>query len=145
MTYSRWVKKPVIVPGNAYSATYLGLTVASAKSQKNGISEKLLHVRLQRFECLQHLHSPRGVCLHAGRGGAQGRQRALHRLQVRAQRQGPAVEGRRQGLNAPAHGEVFHRLGDARRLRLQRVVHERQGIERAVQGGNGGDIAALLP
>lgn len=40
LTYSRCVKKPVITPGNTYSAMYFGLTVASANSQNRGISEK---------------------------------------------------------------------------------------------------------
>src|SRR5215510_15746601 len=44
LTYSRWVKTPVITPGNVYSATYLGLTVASANNQNNGISAKLLNL-----------------------------------------------------------------------------------------------------
>src|SRR5207245_7239971 len=44
LTYSRWVKKPVITPGNVYSATYLGFTAASAKSQNSGISANSLNL-----------------------------------------------------------------------------------------------------
>ena len=36
LTYSRCVKKPVITPGNVYSATYFGFTAASANSQNSG-------------------------------------------------------------------------------------------------------------
>src|SRR5712691_3111532 len=44
LTYSRWVKKPVITPGNVYSATYLGFTAASANSQNSGISANSLNL-----------------------------------------------------------------------------------------------------
>src|SRR5262249_15944664 len=44
LTYSRCVKKPVITPGNVYSATYLGFTAASANSQNMGISENSVNL-----------------------------------------------------------------------------------------------------
>ena len=44
LIYSRWVKKPVILPGKVYSAIYLGFTPASACNQNMGISANSLNL-----------------------------------------------------------------------------------------------------
>src|SRR5262245_53075125 len=44
LTYSKCVKKPVTIPGNAYSAIYLGFTAASAYSQNSGTSANSLNL-----------------------------------------------------------------------------------------------------